>query len=95
MENLKRELEILQAIQGVPLPPQKITSVLSDDLLRVKLPDALALFLNKAKLTPQLDKDGKISNKEYLEILKKHNITTIGCPIRRYVVISSEEMRRK
>ena len=93
MENLKRELKILQAIDGVPLPPQKITSVLSDEQSRVKLPDALALYLEKAKLSPKLDKDGKISHKEYLGILEKHNIATIGHPVRRYVVVSNDQVR--
>lgn len=83
MENLKRLLEVLEAIENMPMPPKSLPYVVDDRL--VEIPSEVMGYWAAMGIKP---KDDKIKAKDYIQLLKDTGICeTLDFPIAHYKVI--------
>lgn len=70
----KMQLEVLQAIEGVPEPLTPLPVAFEDTKGMVQIPGAVMERLQDQGVKVKLDKNGKIGANEYCKLLTENNL---------------------
>lgn len=74
MENLKKQLEVLEAIENAPTPLTPLPATFVDDDNTVIMPGPVMEYLKEQGETVELDKNGRMDADRYNTLLSKHHL---------------------
>lgn len=94
--DLDKELQALEILNSIPLPPDPapVPSVYDGSGL-VEMPIVLVDYFKKINVDPGLDEDGRMPVSQYLDLLKKYHINSGSTKIISFKVVTRENYKDK
>lgn len=92
--DIEKEIEFLEMLESIPLPPDPAPVPTEKDGL-VVVPSVTVEYLKKIGVKLDLDKEGRMKTEDYITLLDEYHIPTYGIKIISFKVIGVDDVKKK